>query len=202
MPRKTKKPPRRRARQDRSRETVRLLLDAAAQVLRERGYAGATTNHIAEYAGVSIGTLYQYFADKDELFDALVKEYFAEVVASVETQPLDTALPLETNVRVLISAGVRAQRHGPELLRALEQVPNAVLRRRLTLGKRQLVVFLRDLLEAYRDSLRPIDLERAATLLMNAAEGVGYNERGSERGYDDRLIDELTTLFVHYLVDR
>lgn len=148
---------------------------------------------------MSIGTIYQYFADKDELFDALVKQYFAEVVASVEAQPLDTTLPLETNLRRLVGAGIRAQHHGPELLRALEQVPNAVLRRRLTLGKRQLVAFLCELLDAYRDSLRPIDLERAATLLVNAAEGIGYNE--ATLGYDDRLTDELTTLFVRYLVD-
>jgi AcrR family transcriptional regulator len=199
MPRNAKKPARRKARQDRSRETVRILFEAAAQVLREGGYAGATTNHIAERAGVSIGTLYQYFADKDELFDALAKRYFAEVVDAVQAQPLNTALPLEANLRMLISAGITAQRHGPDLLRALEQVPNAVLRRRLTAGKRQLVAFLCELLEAYRDLVRPIDLERAAMLLMNAAEGIGYNE--GPHGYDDRLTDELTTLFMRYLVD-
>jgi AcrR family transcriptional regulator len=199
MPRHVKKPGRRRAKQDRSRETVRIVFEAAAQVLRKRGYAGATTNHIAERAGVSVGTLYQYFADKDELFDALTKSYFAEIVDAVQAQPLNTALPLEGNLRRLISAGIGAQRHGPELLRALEQVPNAVLRRRLIAGKRQLADVLCALLEAYRDSLRRIDLGRAATLLMNAAEGIGYNE--SPHGYDDHLADELTTLFMRYLVD-
>lgn len=148
---------------------------------------------------MSIGTLYQYFGKKDELFDALVKQYFADVVESIQAQPLDTRLPLQTNLRMLISAGILAQRHGPELLRALEQVPDAVLRRRLAVGKRQVVVFLCELLEAYRASLRPIDLERAATLLVNAAEGIGYNE--DPRGYDDRLTDELTALFVRYLMD-
>jgi AcrR family transcriptional regulator len=199
MPRNAKKSARRRARQERSRETVRIVFEAAAQVLRTRGYAGATTNHIAERAGVSVGTLYQYFADKDELFDALTKSYFAEVVDAVQAQPLDTTLPLQVNLRRLISAGICAQRHGPELLRALEQVPNAVLRRRLAAGKRQLADFLRALLEVYRDSLRPIDLERAATLLMNAAEGIGYND--GPGGYGERLTDELTTLFMRYLVD-
>jgi AcrR family transcriptional regulator len=199
MPRKPKKPPRRQAKQARSQETVSIVLEAAAQVLRERGYAGATTNHIAERAGVSVGTIYQYFANKDRVFDALVKRYFAAVVDSVQAQPLDTARPLEANLRMLISAGIGAQRHGPELLRALEQVPNAVLRKRMAQGKQQLVAFLSELLEAYRESLRPIDLRRAATLLMNAAEGVGYNERS--RGYDAGLTDELTTLFVRYLVD-
>lgn len=44
---------------------------AAARVLRRRGYAGASTNHIAEAAGVSIGSVYEYFRDKDAIFHAL-----------------------------------------------------------------------------------------------------------------------------------
>jgi AcrR family transcriptional regulator len=47
------------------------ILEAAARVFGERGYAGATTNHIAERAGVSIGSLYQYFPNKDTILVAL-----------------------------------------------------------------------------------------------------------------------------------
>lgn len=176
---------------------MRIVLEAAAQVLRKRGYAGATTNHIADKAGVSIGTIYQYFAGKDEIFDALVKQYFAQVVARIREEPVDFSRPLRVTLHRLIEAGIAAQRHGPELLRALEHVPNAVLRRRLTQGKRDLVSFLCGVLERYRDSLRPLDLERASTLLIDAAEGIGTNDRAA--GYDPRLVDELTDLFVRYL---
>jgi AcrR family transcriptional regulator len=67
--------------QERSRRTVAAILDAAAHVLAERGDASATTtNHIAEAAGVSIGSLYQYFADRDEILLALYERHL-DVVA-------------------------------------------------------------------------------------------------------------------------
>jgi AcrR family transcriptional regulator len=62
MPEKPSKRPRRKAKQERARKTVEALLEAAARVLRQRGYSAATTNRIADAAGVSVGTLYEYFA--------------------------------------------------------------------------------------------------------------------------------------------
>lgn len=59
--------PRRKPRQSRSRATVDAILQATAQVLVRDGYQKATTNRIAERAGVSVGTLYQYFPNKDAL---------------------------------------------------------------------------------------------------------------------------------------
>lgn len=72
--------PRRAPRQRRSRETVDTLLEAAAQMFTQRGLA-ATTNHIAERAGLSIGTLYQYFPNKEALLHALAARHLAEAQA-------------------------------------------------------------------------------------------------------------------------
>ena len=124
---------------------------------------------------------------------------FAEIVRRIDEQPIDYSRPLEATLRSLIAAGINAQRHGPALLRSLEHVPNTVFRRRLDAGKRRLTVVLRAILEHYRGSLRRIDLDRAVTLLINAAEGIGYNEFTTD--YDDRLTDELTDLFVRYLAE-
>ena len=63
---------RRRAKQGRSQATVDAILEASARVLMRHEYAASTTNRIAEVAGVSVGTLYQYFRNKDEVFDALI----------------------------------------------------------------------------------------------------------------------------------
>jgi AcrR family transcriptional regulator len=59
--------------QARSRDTVATILQAAAHVLERRGYAGFTTNHVAARAGVSIGSIYQYFPDKNALLAGLVE---------------------------------------------------------------------------------------------------------------------------------
>lgn len=64
MPTKSAKRPRRQAKQARSQQTVHDILEAAAQILEREGYTRATTNRIAEAAGVSVGTLCEYFADK------------------------------------------------------------------------------------------------------------------------------------------
>ena len=69
--------PRKRPVQDRSRETVGYVLEAAAQLFGELGYVGTTTNRVAERAGVSIGSVYQYFPNKDTLVSALAERHVA-----------------------------------------------------------------------------------------------------------------------------
>lgn len=67
--------PRKSPAQERSRFTVEQIIQAATQVFAEWGYAGATTNHIAERAGVSIGSLYQYFPNKEAILVTLAKRH-------------------------------------------------------------------------------------------------------------------------------
>ena len=102
---------RRSPRQDRSRATVGFLLEAAAQVFAERGYA-ATTNEIAVRAGVSIGTLYQYFEDKDALLVALAEQHLDQAreqlgAALVAVDPDDDRQAL---IRATIEAAVELNR--------------------------------------------------------------------------------------------
>ena len=75
--------PRKRPSQARSQRTVDAILKAAAQVFSRRGYAATTTNHIAERAGVSIGSLYEYFPSKDALLAALMEAHIEEADAAL-----------------------------------------------------------------------------------------------------------------------
>jgi AcrR family transcriptional regulator len=70
---------RRMPQQARSQQRVNLILDTAADLFAEVGYEPATTNSIAERAGISIGSLYRYFSDKDAILRALAKRHQEQV---------------------------------------------------------------------------------------------------------------------------
>lgn len=74
---------RRQPQQARSQFKIEIILDAVGSVLREEGQARITTNRIAEAAGVSIGTLYQYFSNKQDIFTALHERQFKRMTESV-----------------------------------------------------------------------------------------------------------------------
>jgi AcrR family transcriptional regulator len=76
--------PRKRPKQERSEATVEAILQAAAQIFERHGYAAGTTNRIADRAGVSIGSLYQYFPNKDAILVALVHRHLAEGITALQ----------------------------------------------------------------------------------------------------------------------
>ena len=81
---------RRAPRQERSRQKVELMLEAATRLLQQDDPANVSTNAIAKLAGISIGTLYQYFPDKDSLFQALAERELQELsdrIVAVMTGP-------------------------------------------------------------------------------------------------------------------
>jgi AcrR family transcriptional regulator len=69
--------------QERSRRTVERILDTAARIFHEQGYAGATTNDVADEAGVSVGSLYQYFPNKDALLVALTGRHIESTTSGL-----------------------------------------------------------------------------------------------------------------------
>ncbi|MGP4022502.1 TetR/AcrR family transcriptional regulator [Actinomadura sp. 3N407] len=89
--------PRKTPRQSRSAATDERILDAAARVFVEHGYAAGTTNRIAEAAGLSIGSLYQYFPNKDAILLQLARRHVEQgrraVTAALPTGPPATSPP-------------------------------------------------------------------------------------------------------------
>jgi len=200
LPRSPANPARRQAKQPRAQASVEAVLEAAARVLLSAGYAGATTNRIAEVAGVSIGTLYQYFADKYAIFDALIQRELETAAALLDASTLDSEQPLETTLRQLFDGLRTLQPRGPELYRQLERVPNALLRRRVSERNDRALAFARRLLEAHRSELRVDDLDLAAFMIVHASEGVLLNASPDLVG--PRLSEELGRLFTRYLLGR
>src|SRR3569832_1710302 len=86
MARKPLTKPRKKASQERSRATVDVLVEATARVLVKEGFDRASTNRIAEQAGVSIGSLYQYFPSKEALVAALVERHIETMSEALEAE--------------------------------------------------------------------------------------------------------------------
>jgi AcrR family transcriptional regulator len=103
------------------------VLKAAAQVFARRGYAGATTNHIAERAGVSVGSLYEYFPSKDALLVALLDRHIHEGEAVLLRAAAEIAgrdLGLVATIRHLVRAMVDLHARERDLHRVLfEEAP-------------------------------------------------------------------------------
>jgi AcrR family transcriptional regulator len=100
---------RRAPQQARSRLTLDQILTAAAQVFASRGYAAGSTNHIARRAGVSIGSLYQYFPNKEAMVVLLLERHVQQAEAVLEellAEAVTTAAPLDEALTRFVEAMV------------------------------------------------------------------------------------------------
>lgn len=113
-------------RQARSKASVQAMVQACARILERRGYAGLSTNAIAEVAGVSIGSVYEYFPGKDAIVARLVQDMVTEARAMLEGRLAltDSRNDLNSAMRYFLGAIYRLMRKHRELLRVLVfQVP-------------------------------------------------------------------------------
>jgi len=169
---------RRRPRQRRSIETVEAILEAAAQVFERHGYAAGTTNRIAARAGISVGSLYQYFADKDDILVALVERHLDEGAAMLEPVMrglLEEPPPVHVALGLLADSLLELHRHRPNLHRVLfEEAPRPPsLRARLDAtfdaAADSLAAYL-----ALRPELAICDRRLAAELVVQALEAITH----------------------------
>ena len=204
MPRAPRTTPRKKPRQERSQATVAALLEATARILVRDGYDRASTNRIAEAAGVSIGSLYQYFPTKEALVGALVDRYMAEVLELLRRSTADLAgASLPVAARGLIRAMIACVLVDPALSRILyEQVPRVGrLREVMDLLHREATDIAHAYLVAHADEIRPTDRRLAAFLVVVAVDAVLTAAMyGHQKALEDGSLErELTDLVVHYL---
>ena len=203
MQRQVRTTPRKRPRQDRSRATVDSILEATARVLVKRGFDGLTTNLVAEAAGVSIGSLYQYFPNKAALVGALIEKHVEDMTQLALSELTRVAqLPAREAIRSVIEAMIRAHAVQPELHRVLtEEVPRvgrmAKLREIEALTHRMVA----GLLATRRAELAIEDPDIAAFVLVSAIEAITHRATlfAPELLRDPRLVDETCAMVRRYL---
>jgi len=196
--------PRKRPSQARAKATVEAILTAAAQVLIAHGYEGATTARIAERAGVSIGSLYQYFPNKEALVAALIEHHAEEIVAVLE-QALGDPEPasLEAGIRAFMIAGISAHRLDPKLHKILnEQVPRVGHLAKVMDTSRRVTEAIEAFLRRHRAELNPKrDPAIAALVVETAVEALAHKVVIERRDLlKDKVMErEAVSLVVNYL---
>jgi AcrR family transcriptional regulator len=131
--------------QTRSQEMVGRILDGTAQVLTARGYDGLSTNRVAEQAGVSIGSLYRYFEDKEQLVEQLRRRVNDELLAEL-TEAMIRSVELEPYAgtrSVLVTLVDGLERNRGVMAALIDGVPMGSQANRLPEVERQLAQFAR-----------------------------------------------------------
>lgn len=107
---------RRKPQQNRARQTVEVVLDSVAELLKRDGVGAVTTNRIAGVAGVSIGSVYQYFPDKKAIFIALHQRHIGQIDRLLQNSLVENAgASLETMIRAMVEAMIDAHQPDPAL---------------------------------------------------------------------------------------
>ena len=204
-PARTPIAPRKVPRQERAQATVQAIVEATARVLREQGYDGLTTNKVADAAGVSVGSLYQYFPGKDALVTALLLRFaerqqaaFFEVIGKVATAPIPVVV--DAVVEMLVDqAGI-----DPELAVVLmNQIPRVgQLGEVMAYNEAKIATPLHAFLVARQADLAPDDLRAAAFLLTHSIPPLLQRMRVSSPPPELRsaVFRELKRMLIAYFV--
>jgi AcrR family transcriptional regulator len=182
---------------------VDAILAATARVLVDEGYERATTNRIAEVAGVSVGSLYQYFPNKQALVAALIHSHCEEMMrtlAETATTMIDAPLPLAVRhyIRAMLAAHAVAPKLHQVLVHHALQFGVAVWRE----FDHQCIDLVRAYLEHRFEEIVPQDKRTAAFVLVTAVEAITHRavvERPEELT-SQALEDEICALVLRYLL--
>lgn len=190
--------PRRKPRQVRAELTRDRILTAAAHVFSEHGYAAGTTNRIAERARVSIGSLYQYFPNKDAVLAELMVRHI-DRGAWTHADQLDLSPgTLESVVRALVRDAIDNHRDDPRLLRIMieEGQLSAELRETITRHGERRVAQVRDVFARHPD-VDVRDLDTAVDLVvftveLNTHRLAAFQQPAAMETFENELVDMVT----------
>ena len=197
---------RKKAAQARSRATVAALVEATARILVREGFDRASTNRIAEEAGVSIGSLYQYFPGKEALVAAVIERHNHDLMQVVRQAMAEVERePIGVGIDCLVAAAIEAHGVHPALHRILaEQTPRTGELEGVELFHREALNLFRAYLEDHRDALVVTDLDLAAFICVTSIEALTHSAvihrpkilSGEAR---QRLVAETSRMIAAYL---
>lgn len=189
--------------QRRSIAMVEALIEATARILRTEGAEAMSTNRVAEVAGVSVGSLYQYFPGKDALMYAVLErqeQAQLEMLAAALQPPLDG--PIEDLVGKVVAALLAFHRNDPDLTRViLEQRRRLMAIRPLPEMEQAFSSVVAVALEARRHELREMPLDIVPFVIQRTVDALSFETviRRPELLEDPRFEREVVQLILRYV---
>lgn len=201
QPKKATKRPMRRAQQQRSRASVDAIVQAAARILSESGWSALNTNAIATRAGVSIGSLYEYFPNKQAILTVIIDEHLAagEAKLAEGMRAISGIKSRDEIVEAVVSGFVQLHQEDARLHQVLStEVPlSFVQRRRVADLRSQIVGGVALALTGYG-----CDGEIKATLLVDTADALTHKwfiDKGGLPASADVMTEEISRMLKGYL---
>jgi AcrR family transcriptional regulator len=194
--------PRKQPKQQRAQQTRQRILAAAARVFGEYGYATGTTNRIAEVAELSIGSLYQYFPNKDAILAALMQAHVDSGARQITERLADGVPPqLDEALRLFVRATIDNHRDNPRLHRVLfEEAPRSPAFLARLHESEQLIIDATACLLEQHPAVRVADSHLAARIVVATIESLVHRLITSPSPVDPhQLEDEVVVLLDGYL---
>jgi AcrR family transcriptional regulator len=205
MPRKPPTTPRKLPKQDRSKVTVEAILEATTRILVEEGYDKANTNRIAERAGISIGSLYQYFPNKESLMTALMEQHAREMAELIETK-LNCLFdsPLEIVIPEIVKAVVAAHAIDPRLHQVLsEEIPRSERSPQMNRADERIAQLLGAYLHRWQDNISPQNIDLTVFMLSRTVDALCHAAVIEHPNFvsDSQFEREVSHLLLSYLTN-
>ena len=195
-------PDRREPTQARSREMNRSIIDGAQRVLRREGWSGFTTNRVAKAAGVSVGSLYQYFGNKEDIAIALIDSRYGRMQREVAGELEEALLAKSPDaITTLVHTFIKAMVADGGLYFKMKEELSGAAKERLTKVLDDAITLIESLFASHQDSLRP-NLSRATALVLaGSVEGAlaAAYRRKTPREDLQKIQNELASLITFYL---
>ncbi|WP_428680355.1 TetR family transcriptional regulator [Reyranella sp.] len=193
---------RKEPRQARSAQLVSDILEAAVRVLTQDGARRFTTARVAERAGVSVGSLYQYFPNKEAILFRLQSDEWKQTGGLLQTMLADRTLQPAERLRAIVRAFFRSEVEEATLRIALadaaplyRDAPETEAHRKA--GRRHVMLFMREALPR----ATPRERSAAADIMVMSMGAVGaqVSEEGRRAAEVERLASAMGDMFAAYL---
>ena len=189
--------------QERSRQMVKTILEGTLDAIDRHGLENTTTRHIAERAGISVGTLYHYYSDKEAVFSALQKQLVTELITAIRSLgPGLVQVDIATGIRNLVEMYLKElNRDGGKRMSFMRHLAHRDFNEEMQRVEQVIMELLMMMLPRHPEMAQIKNLPKVVYMLFNslAFNLIRYTENPPPHISEKDLADGFVDLAIAYL---